>query len=223
MVSITDVYKRVLIVLNKENRGYITREEFNSIAQQVQLEIFESYFAKQSLSLQGTNDTDYSDPMGNIEEKITFFDNVSGNISKTGNLFNYPNNFYRLSTVLVNGRISDEVSHNNLPYINLSPLTAPTETQSVYTRHEGGLRVYPDAVDSVQMVYLRRPTNPSFTGTVVGQQVLAGSNDIDFELHPSEEHEIVNRMLGYLGVVTRDADVSAFGGQQAQNATATEQ
>ena len=43
-ISIDTVYQRVLAILNKENRGYITPQEFNLFANQAQLEIFEQYF-----------------------------------------------------------------------------------------------------------------------------------------------------------------------------------
>ena len=43
-VNINTVYQTVLYVLNKEQRGYVTPAEFNSLAVQVQNEIFESYF-----------------------------------------------------------------------------------------------------------------------------------------------------------------------------------
>ena len=43
-VNINTVYNTVLYILNKEQRGYITPSEFNSLAVQVQEEIFESYF-----------------------------------------------------------------------------------------------------------------------------------------------------------------------------------
>lgn len=39
MVSIDNVYKTVLNILNKENRGYITPAEINSLANQAQNEI----------------------------------------------------------------------------------------------------------------------------------------------------------------------------------------
>ena len=45
MVSIDNVYKTVLNILNKENRGYIVPEEFNTLATQAQNEIFEGYFS----------------------------------------------------------------------------------------------------------------------------------------------------------------------------------
>ena len=44
MVNIDDVYQRVLALANKEQRGYITTQEFNLLANQAQMEIFEQYF-----------------------------------------------------------------------------------------------------------------------------------------------------------------------------------
>ena len=44
MVNIDTVYQRVLILANKEQRGYITPQEFNLYANQAQMEIFEQYF-----------------------------------------------------------------------------------------------------------------------------------------------------------------------------------
>ena len=40
-VSVDTVYQRVLAILNKEQRGYITPQEFNLFANQAQMEIFE--------------------------------------------------------------------------------------------------------------------------------------------------------------------------------------
>ena len=44
MISIDTVYQRVLALANKEQRGYITPQEFNLFANQAQNEIFEQYF-----------------------------------------------------------------------------------------------------------------------------------------------------------------------------------
>jgi hypothetical protein len=43
-ISVDTVYKTVLLILNKEQRGYMTPDEFNKTATQVQLETFENYF-----------------------------------------------------------------------------------------------------------------------------------------------------------------------------------
>ena len=58
MVDINKVYTTVLYILNKEQRGYITPTEFNSLAAQVQEEIFNSYFPDgNQLNRQNQNNT----------------------------------------------------------------------------------------------------------------------------------------------------------------------
>ena len=44
MVNINNVYQKVLALANKEQRGYITPQEFNLFANLAQMEIFEQYF-----------------------------------------------------------------------------------------------------------------------------------------------------------------------------------
>ena len=106
MVLTDSVYKTVLNILNKENRGYVTPAEFNTLAKQAQNEIFEGYFSSRNYAI--TNSSDYSDIRKNIEEKIALFENEetidsatftnpAGNT--TANYYAYPSNFYRLSSV----------------------------------------------------------------------------------------------------------------------------
>ena len=56
-VSIDTVYQRVLSVANKEQRGYVTPQEFNLFANQAQMDIFEQYFydLNQFSRLKGNN------------------------------------------------------------------------------------------------------------------------------------------------------------------------
>ena len=39
-VSVDTVYQKVLGILNKEQRGYVTAQEFNLFANQAQLDLF---------------------------------------------------------------------------------------------------------------------------------------------------------------------------------------
>ena len=43
-VNIDRVYQKVLAIANKEQRGYITPQEFNLMADKAQMEIFNNYF-----------------------------------------------------------------------------------------------------------------------------------------------------------------------------------
>ena len=51
---INTVRNTVMAILNKDNNGYVTPEEFNLFAKQAQLELFEEYFYdyKNALNLQ---------------------------------------------------------------------------------------------------------------------------------------------------------------------------
>jgi hypothetical protein len=60
--------------MNKEQRGYLTPEEFNKIGQQVQLEIFNSYFEELNQQLRVTpNDSEYANRIKTIEHKLELF------------------------------------------------------------------------------------------------------------------------------------------------------
>ena len=76
-INVNTVYETVLLILNKEQRGYVTPTEFNSLSTQVQLEIFEKYFEdiNQLIRVPQT-DTDYADRVKNIDEKINIFKTV---------------------------------------------------------------------------------------------------------------------------------------------------
>lgn len=68
-VNINRVYETVLYVLNKEQRGYIPPTEFNSLAELVQNEIFQSYFPDgNQLNRVNQNNTQNSTEFFNIYE-----------------------------------------------------------------------------------------------------------------------------------------------------------
>ena len=74
-ISVDTVYQKVLALANKEQRGYITPQEFNLFANQAQISIFEQYFydLNQFERLPG-NDTGHSDVLNMLREKISFFE-----------------------------------------------------------------------------------------------------------------------------------------------------
>ncbi len=229
MVSIDNVYRTVLNILNKENRGYITPTEFNTLAKQAQTEIFESYFSSQhQVSLEPDVDLEYS-KQSNIEEKIAVFEKSASSVgtpSTDGSgktIRPYPDDFYRLSTVIINGRIADPVSNKEATYINLSPLTKPTSTQPIFTRTLGGIEILPqNDTLQVEMIYLKIPDTPEWVGTTFNGQLIEGAST-NFELHPSEEPELVVKILAYSGVIVRSQEVIQAAAAKEAQITQSEQ
>ena len=67
-VSVDTVYQKVLALANKEQRGYVTPQEFNLFADHAQMEILEQYFydINQFNKVSGNN-TDFADPLTLIQ------------------------------------------------------------------------------------------------------------------------------------------------------------
>ena len=170
-VSVDTVYQRVLAILNKEQRGYLTPQEFNLFANQAQRDIFEQYFydINQFGRMHG-NDTEYSDMLNILNEKISEFEaegTVTGGIT-------LPADLYRLGTITVHADDkkpveAERVNKNEYLYIQLSPLTQPTNTRPIYIRDENGVKVYGDAqlTTAVTCNYIKVPTNTEWNYTMV--------------------------------------------------------
>ena len=94
-INVNTVYQTVLLILNKEQRGYMTPVEFNKTGAQAQLEIFETYFdsLNQQIRIPQT-DTEYADRVANLDEKISIFKEFGNATSiSSSNVFNLPQQF----------------------------------------------------------------------------------------------------------------------------------
>ena len=74
-INVNEVYQTVLLILNKEQRGYMTPDEFNKISTQVQLEIFEKFFEdyNQYIRMPKT-DVEFASRMDHIHEEFQVFE-----------------------------------------------------------------------------------------------------------------------------------------------------
>ena len=73
-INVNTVYRTVLLILNKEQRGMLTPDEFNKVATQVQLQIFEEYFNTLGQQVRRPdNVTEYGDQIKNTNHDISVF------------------------------------------------------------------------------------------------------------------------------------------------------
>ena len=209
-ISIDTIYQKVLAVANKEQRGYITPQEFNLFADQAQLQIFEQYFYDNNqFSRIPGNQTEYSDMLDILREKISVFKKKT-TINHLGNhLYELPNIIYKLSSInLPTGISLQEVSPEQLILLQNSRLLKPIVNRPVYTRYERNLgdyvvEVFPKELETYTLIaeYLRKPTKPNWGYVVVNQQALYDANEaVNFELHPSEEANLVFKILQLAGI-----------------------
>ena len=211
-VTIDTVYQRVLNILNKEQRGYITPQEFNLLANQSQMEIFEQYFydLNQFNRLPGNN-TEYSDMINILNEKIAIFER-SNSPNVSSGAFTLPS-LYRLGSLFYNNGTDyieiERVSNKEIRLLNQTPLAKPNIARPVYVQTSAtAVQIHPTTVTNVTCNYIAKPTTVEWTYTDVGGNPLYNAtNVVNFELHESEEPKLVVRILALAGVVIKDPNV----------------
>jgi hypothetical protein len=205
MILIDTVYQKVLTFANKEQRGYITPQQFNLFADMAQKEIFEQYFydLNQVARAPGRSE-EYSDYAHNLNEKVAIFESDA-----TGSPNALAYDLYRLGTVRSNGSEVEEVQQNELLYMNKSYLTAPKQNRKVYVRTgDKSIDVTP-STSSVSYTYVRVPSKPSWGYVVINERAMYdSSNTINFDLHQAEESELVYRILAFAGIAMQKPNLA---------------
>ena len=176
-ISVDTVYKTVLLILNKEQRGYMTPDEFNKIGTQVQRELFEKCFEDLNQQVRTPQtDMDYANRVALTDEKIAEFKTENdqtipgkaiGVTTPVSSTFTVPSELYKL------GSVTYEPSSNIYPEmqrlgrsefynIRKAPLTTPTKNFPVYLYEDNKCIVYPTDITDVshiKMQYVKKPTD----------------------------------------------------------------
>ena len=215
MILVDTVYQRALALANKEQRGYITPQEFNLFANQAQIEIFEQYFydLNQFQRVHG-NDTNYADVDNMLEEKLQIFERldtgpvISNNTIyiPTGGGLTLPNYIYRVSMVEFQNRQCEMLNTKEFNSVTKgTPLIASSIDRpvanimgNVLSCATGNNTVIPTGV-----FYFKIPDKVEWGYVVMNEKALFDSNPLkttNFELHPSEETELVYKILKFAGV-----------------------
>ena len=274
-ISIDRVYQKVLVLANKEQRGYITPQEFNLLADHAQMEIFEQYFydLDQFQRAPGTQ-LIYADKIKNLRQKTDLFQTYSPSrcevINDSGwmNLYNHMpysedgergDDLYRLGRIMVTyksqgfdtGAEAEPIDRNQLTLHENTKLlkrsgrkhryTTPTYSMfeasgvtriqihpypqksyidnsytgpfTTFTGTSGDTRVYPD---TIQIFYTRKPLKPNWSYVMVNNKPLFNTTySVDFELHASEETELVYRILALAGVAVEKPQLTQTSAQLA--------
>lgn len=225
-VSVDTVYRTVLLILNKEQRGYITPDEFNKTAAQVQLEIFNKYFDDLNQLLRVPQvDLDYADRIKLLDEKIAIFKTSATPGGGTLGVFTPPTNTRELGSVIYNETEMQRVQRSEFYNLNKSKLTKPSTAYPIYLYENNLIKVYPVTITTgVSVNYLRKLVDPvwNFTTTPPNYQYIftpttsSTNPSVDFELHISEQTNIITRILMYSGIVIQNPEIIQVAAQQVQ-------
>ena len=238
-VNINTVYTTVLYILNKEQRGYVTPAEFNSLAVLVQDEIFESYFpdgnqVNRQNQNNTQNDTEFFNMFKDISYKLYPFEKTAsftynagagilgweytgaGTIFKLGEIISTYN-----TTNPQYDSITELASQSDFSKITRSTLTAPTVQYPLCTTGTGPnnsvlIKVNPQP-NLLNINALFTPIAPEWKFTVgsLGQYIYANTS-INFELDISEQTNLIIGILKYCGLIINDPTIIQSAAAEAQ-------
>jgi hypothetical protein len=125
-----------------------------------------------------------------------------------------------LGSVIYNNSEMQRVQRNEFYNLYRSKLTKPSTTYPIYLYENGYIKVFPETITSgVSINYLKFPTAVIWGFTVDsnrGNYVYNSALSTSFELHQSEQTELIIRILEYAGIVIRDPQVIQIASQKVQ-------
>lgn len=212
---INNVRNTVLTILNKENRGYLTPEQFNSYARYAQQNIFNLYFAEYAkmVSLKNARrlGSDYADRVRELQADIERFTTVA-TISKSGNIYPKPLDMFKPISLRYNGNVVDEVSIGKEPYLDAGNLNGPSATYPVFVDKNNSFTLKPSTLsDSLELVYTRNPSEPKWTYEMVADNPIFNPSAVDyqdFELGPDAEVALVLEICKLAGLTVREPEIT---------------
>tara|TARA_R100000329_G_scaffold17847_1_gene17883 strand:+ start:870 stop:1604 length:735 start_codon:yes stop_codon:yes gene_type:complete len=241
-VSVDTVYQRVLALANKEQRGYITPQEFNLLANQAQMSVFESYFYSKNLRNRQepnrTNEIDETDIDELLARKLapfSIFQEVTSGTTfpANGTISSVARPVFQYGMVLSNNEPCQKVSvfeaqrfKNSTRHMATTAGRGPFYCDSRTTGED--IQVYDGGDDPVStgvtVECFCAPRAVQWSYVVVNNKALFNANTaVDFELHRSEEDTLVSNILALAGIVMNNPDLTslsfqaASGEQQLQN------
>lgn len=179
-INVNKVYKAVLSIMNKEQRGFMTPDEFNKISVQAQLNLLDIAFAEynrmSNLDTVGRTNLGYADAPSRIKEKIDVFYKTSnltmqtsGNPAVSTGIVALPSDIYKIIELTNSTRTLpfELIDKHELAYIQSSPLTAPSTDYPIYYKTTTSLgatsiQVKPTSITNAVLDYIKVPTDPRF-------------------------------------------------------------
>jgi len=244
-INVNTVYTTVLTVLNKEQRGYLTPDEFNKVGAQAQLEIFEDFFEQYNQYVRmPKTDVEFASRMDKMKDEFQIFEKNSAASAVAGNVYTLPTDLHRFGSAFYEKAIGSPeieiVSKREYHQQTLSPLLQPSINNPIAIYQQNKLTVYPaisnPATADIGFNYIRKPLDPVWAYGVgnLGQYVWDGTpgfsltpvipstGSVNFEISEMQQTELILKILQYAGVIIRDQAVIQAASSQLNQDTQNE-
>ena len=236
MASVLNVYNALKDLSNKEQKGFITENVFNSFAPIAQMNVYNEMFRDfTSAKQQNRASLDpgrHRSPRKITAEDLSIFvrDNELRIIN--GNIYGKPDDLGKIISMRVEGeqrgsgsdRVMCEIVYDveKMNAILGSNLSTPTDQFPVALVSQD-IEVFPDTVSGVYLTYYALPTSYEYGTTTVSnldpqikidQNIVSPLASRDFMIPSEYEPELIAEMAKLLGVRLRDMNLKQFGVQE---------
>lgn len=237
--NINRVYTGVQTILNKQQLGFASVSQFNTIARIAQDTIFDKKI--DALNSQVRNkirnlDTTTRSLEQRAEEDLAplFVYNETQSASSGTNIFDFPSNCAYVKEIAYNGNPVDVVTPTKAKYYTNSYYTPPTDEYCIAIMGSNKIEIIGDNLSSaLTMSYYRRPRGsvsgaassnyPTWGFVSVGEnQVYNSATSTDFELPSFLEQEIIYEISSIMGMNLRDIEAVQYSQQKTAEDQQTE-
>lgn len=221
-MTINEIYNAVKFFANKEQKGFVKPSEFNTLAQQAQLEVFNEKMDKirkfKSAERTGTNyrasvedPTDFLSEISNLLVDNTLGYNTSTNLFDRIGSDSYIEEIYYTNNSGKPTKV-EIVSKHNINKLLRSNLVAPSVDYPVALLKSNGIEVFPTSITSgIKMSFYRIFSSPIFGYVASGDDYVYNlSTSTQFELPDSTHNDIIIKICKYIGINLRDAELTNY-------------
>ena len=233
--SVNVVYNTLKDLVNKDQQGFVTVDEFNRFAQVAQLRIFNRLFDTlkdgSRLERAGFGQGRDKSKFKQIHEDLATFAK-SSDVPKSSGVYARPSDFARLISISTAGdlllgqttRTPVEIVYDEekIERILGSTLNAPSESFPV-ALVSGDIEVFPESIQKIKVRYYKIPQSFEANETTRSSDpptyaIVAGSNvdqndpnsNRHFELPEHYTMDLVIELASLIGVNLRDQEVQVF-------------
>ncbi len=209
-MNIDRTFKFLNFIVNKNQSGNITPEQFNIDAERSQIE----FFNKEFRLFQQTREV--SDALAPFLIPTIVNPDLSGQVAYPSDYVHVASlrHLYYVNNVAVAVPI-EEVPNNEIGDMAMSQVAPATVKYPKVSYYNTYLQFYPKTIRAVQFDYFKKPTPPVWGYTMVGvgsraRPVYDPTTSVDFEVDDTYQNELVMMMASFYGIYLSSQQITQY-------------
>lgn len=219
-MTIQDIHKLILFILKKEQNGYISHEEIDSVLDRSQLVLFNQYHTNPkvpALAARYGESQRIDDALSVFKAKYTFT-----NADTAGGVVTLPSNYLHLIsayTTYYSNALAKNV-FNAVQVLNEEELIERLNSQVIPVTSDdpicimnsnNKIQLFPDVPQSGGIYYFRRPAVPRFNFTLSGRtETFVQNGSQDLEWREFDVLNIITIALSYYSIRLSNEEILQF-------------